>query len=94
MGCARRRASRSGVSAGGRCHGRLLANGQREQRLRKLRRVGLLALVGEVWTAEDVGAAKPAAQTYLTVLWRVRHKIVRAHIGCPDGAWRHSRTPR
>lgn len=49
----------------------VLTNGQRQQQLEKLARTDLLELVGPVWAADDLGAAKPDPQTYLTVCSRL-----------------------
>ncbi len=45
----------------------VLTNGQRQQQLAKLKRIRLLELVGPIWAADDLGAAKPDPKTYLTV---------------------------
>jgi putative hydrolase of the HAD superfamily len=43
----------------------VLTNGTVEQQTGKLARVGLLGRVGPVYTAEDIGSAKPSARAYL-----------------------------
>jgi putative hydrolase of the HAD superfamily len=48
----------------------VLTNGTVEQQNDKLRRVGLAGRVGPVYTAEELGAAKPAAEAYLAACQR------------------------
>jgi putative hydrolase of the HAD superfamily len=49
----------------------VLTNGTVEQQTGKLARVGLLGRVGPVYTAEEIGSAKPAAGAYLTACDRL-----------------------
>lgn len=49
----------------------VLTNGTSEQQKAKLNAVGLGRRVGPVFTAEDLGAAKPDPSTYLTVCARL-----------------------
>ena len=58
----------------------VLTNGTVEQQTDKLTRVGLLGRVGPVYTAEELGVAKPAAGAYLAACERW---------GLPPGAVLH-----
>ena len=60
----------------------VLTNGTAEQQNDKLRRVGLAGRVGPVYTAEGLGAAKPAAEAYLEAcrLWGLPPAAV-LHVG-------------
>jgi putative hydrolase of the HAD superfamily len=49
----------------------VLTNGTVEQQTGKLARVGLLGRVGPVYTAEDIGSAKPDPRAYLTACDRL-----------------------
>ena len=45
----------------------VLTNGQRDQQVAKLERIGLIDLVGPIWATDDLGVAKPDPRSYLTV---------------------------
>ena len=49
----------------------VLTNGQRQQQVAKLERIGLQDLVGPVWTSEDLGVAKPDPRSFLRVCERL-----------------------
>ena len=60
----------------------VLTNGTVEQQNDKLTRVGLAGRVGPVYTAEELGAAKPAADAYLAACrrWGLPPSMV-LHVG-------------
>lgn len=45
----------------------VLTNGQRDQQVAKLEKIGLIDLVGPIWATDDLGVAKPDPRSYLTV---------------------------
>ncbi len=53
----------------------MLTNGQRDQQLAKLARIGLLDLVGPVWATRDLGVAKPDPSAFWQACQGLNHPV-------------------